>query len=222
MNIVITLLTVILVAVCFLMIFVVLMQRPRQEGLGAAFGSGMTNQMFGAQTTNVLQKATVWMAVMFFVLTLSIAMLMAKQQDTRKLDEGLSSGESTSRETGAGVGEDLGLPGATGSLIDPSLPLDLGIPVVPPAEGSAVPAGEASEGTPGETEGVEGAEAVEEPVPPVTEEPGLEGAEGGAPAPGEASGTADEEAPESAGAGEEGSVDPVPDAVVEEDGEANP
>ena len=50
-TIIINLLLVAFVVVSRLLILVVLMQRPKQEGLGAAFGSGMTDQMFGAQTT---------------------------------------------------------------------------------------------------------------------------------------------------------------------------
>ena len=56
-NALIVFLIVILAIVCLLMIFAVLMQRPKQEGLGAAFGGGITDQVWGAQTTNVLQKA---------------------------------------------------------------------------------------------------------------------------------------------------------------------
>ena len=63
------------VIVSLLLILVVLMQRPKQEGLGAAFGGGMTDQMFGARTTNVLQKATVWFGILFFGLTLLLAIL---------------------------------------------------------------------------------------------------------------------------------------------------
>ncbi len=60
-----------------LLVLIVLMQRPRAEGLGAAFGSGMTESMFGAQTTDVLTKATIWLGGIFFVATLSLAMLYA-------------------------------------------------------------------------------------------------------------------------------------------------
>jgi len=63
------------VLVCLLMVLVVLMQRPRSEGLGAAFGSGMTDNIFGAQTTNVLAKFTTWLGGAFFVLTLALAMV---------------------------------------------------------------------------------------------------------------------------------------------------
>lgn len=60
-----------------LLVLIVLMQRPRSEGLGAAFGSGMTESMFGAQTTDVLTKATIWLGSIFFVATLSLAILYA-------------------------------------------------------------------------------------------------------------------------------------------------
>ena len=36
----------ILLIVCCLLLLLVLMQRPKQEGLGAAFGSAMTDQAF--------------------------------------------------------------------------------------------------------------------------------------------------------------------------------
>lgn len=66
------------VMVCVLMVLTVLMQRPRNEGLGAAFGGGMTDNIFGAQTTNVLAKFTTWLGGAFFVLTLVLAMLFAR------------------------------------------------------------------------------------------------------------------------------------------------
>lgn len=67
------------VLVCLLMVGVVLMQRPKNEGLGAAFGGGMTENIFGAQTTHVLQKFTVWLGIVFFALTLVLAILYAKR-----------------------------------------------------------------------------------------------------------------------------------------------
>jgi preprotein translocase subunit SecG len=67
------------VLICLLMVGVVLMQRPKNEGLGAAFGGGMTENIFGAQTTHVLQKFTVWLGIVFFALTLLLAILYAKR-----------------------------------------------------------------------------------------------------------------------------------------------
>ena len=58
MQIVINILLVIHVLVSLLIVFLVLMQRPKNEGLGAAFGGGVTDNLFGAQTTNVLQTIT--------------------------------------------------------------------------------------------------------------------------------------------------------------------
>ena len=55
------------------------MQRPKSEGLGAAFGGGVTENIFGAQTTNVLVKFTTWLAGMFFVLTFALSVLYAHQ-----------------------------------------------------------------------------------------------------------------------------------------------
>ncbi len=75
-------LEVILVISCFLLIFVVLMQRPKNEGLGAAFGSGVTENIFGAQTTTVLTKATLYLGGAFFLITLILTTLTARQSVT--------------------------------------------------------------------------------------------------------------------------------------------
>ena len=61
------------VIVCLLLVLVVLMQLPRSEGLGAAFGGAVTENIFGAQTTHVLAKFTVWLGVAFFAITLALA-----------------------------------------------------------------------------------------------------------------------------------------------------
>lgn len=82
----INLIEVIFVIGCFLMILLVLMQRPKQEGLGAAFGAGVTDQVFGARTTNVLQRGTVYLASMFFILALTLAVLIGhKNKQTSML-----------------------------------------------------------------------------------------------------------------------------------------
>ena len=80
LNISINLLLVIHVAICLLLALVVLMQRPKQEGLGAAFGAGLTDQAFGARTTDVLQKGTIYLGTLFFVITLVLAILIGKRQ----------------------------------------------------------------------------------------------------------------------------------------------
>ena len=82
LSISIDLLLVIFVIVCFLMTLIILMQRPKQEGLGAAFGGGVTDQVFGARTTNVLQRGTVYLGSLFFILSLALAVLIGQKNKT--------------------------------------------------------------------------------------------------------------------------------------------
>jgi preprotein translocase subunit SecG len=77
MNLLINLCLVLFVVVAALMVLVILMQRPKSEGLGAAFGAGVTENIFGAQTTNVLVKFTTWLAGIFFALTFALSLLYA-------------------------------------------------------------------------------------------------------------------------------------------------
>lgn len=87
MDIFIGILTTVEVIVCLLLILVVLMQRPRQEGLGASFGDAAASQVWGAQTTNVLQKFTVYLAVFLFGLTLLLAVLVSRHQNGSKSEK---------------------------------------------------------------------------------------------------------------------------------------
>jgi preprotein translocase subunit SecG len=79
MNLLINFCLVLFVLVATLMVLVILMQRPKSEGLGAAFGGGVTENIFGAQTTNVLVKFTTWLAGIFFALTFALSVLYAHQ-----------------------------------------------------------------------------------------------------------------------------------------------
>ena len=78
MSILINVLLAVDMLIAVLMTLVILMQRPKSEGLGAAFGGGMTENIFGAQTTNVLVKFTGWLAGIFFVLTFMLNVLYAQ------------------------------------------------------------------------------------------------------------------------------------------------
>ncbi len=87
MDIFIGILTAVEVIVSLLLILVVLMQRPRQEGLGASFGDAAASQVWGAQTTNVLQKFTVYLAIILFGLTLLLAVLVSRNQNGGKSEK---------------------------------------------------------------------------------------------------------------------------------------
>ncbi|MCB1231754.1 MAG: preprotein translocase subunit SecG [Verrucomicrobiae bacterium] len=71
---------------CVLLILIILMQRPKQEGLGAAFGGGMMDSVAGAHTTDVLQKGTTWLASIFFGAAILLAIL--KAQELKQVDPG--------------------------------------------------------------------------------------------------------------------------------------
>jgi preprotein translocase subunit SecG len=75
-NILITFLTFVLIIISLFMVLVILMQRPNANaGMGAAFGGGVTESAFGAETGNILTKATRWAALAFFILCLSLYLM---------------------------------------------------------------------------------------------------------------------------------------------------
>src|SRR5882672_9636988 len=121
MQILINFLLAIYVLVALLMLLVILMQRPKSEGLGAAFGGGVTENIFGAQTTNVLTKITSWLAALFFLLTFGLSILYAHKGNTqselrRELMKDLPPPEATSptpRPRAAGAGDPSPPPGST-------------------------------------------------------------------------------------------------------------
>jgi preprotein translocase subunit SecG len=80
MSILIGFLTVLEVLVCLLLILLILMQRPRQEGLGATFASDTMSNLAGAQATNVLQKGTTWLTAVLFITTILLGVLTAHHQ----------------------------------------------------------------------------------------------------------------------------------------------
>ncbi|RFC49498.1 MAG: preprotein translocase subunit SecG [Verrucomicrobia bacterium] len=71
------------IVVCLLLVLLVIMQRPKQEGLGAAFASGMMNESFGAQATDVLQQGTRYLAILFFVLSVAMAGIKSRENRDR-------------------------------------------------------------------------------------------------------------------------------------------
>lgn len=77
-----TLLTIHIIVSLFL-ILIILMQRPRSEGLGTAFGSAVTDTLFGSGAGNVLTKITTWFAVLLFATTLSLAYIYSHHRPTR-------------------------------------------------------------------------------------------------------------------------------------------
>jgi len=88
-SILITFLLFVLILVSLFLVLVVLMQRASSSGgLGAAFGGGMTESAFGAETGNVLTKATIYASATFFVLSLGLYLLIMSSYGAPKVEEG--------------------------------------------------------------------------------------------------------------------------------------
>jgi preprotein translocase subunit SecG len=73
MSILLGILTFVLVLVSLFLILVVLMQKAKSDGgMGAAMGGGVAEATFGADTGNVLSKATINASIVFFILAIGL------------------------------------------------------------------------------------------------------------------------------------------------------
>jgi preprotein translocase subunit SecG len=127
MQILINCLLAIYVLVALLMVLIILMQRPKSEGLGAAFGGGVTENIFGAQTTNVLVKFTGWLTGIFFALTFALSIMYSHK---------------TSRDTG--LRQQLLQQQTNASATTSPAPANPNAPAVPAPGAPVVPAASAA------------------------------------------------------------------------------
>ena len=160
------------------MTLLILMQRPKQEGLGAAFGGGVTDQVFGARTTNVLQRGTVYCGTLFFVLALVLAILIGHQnKDSALLDENKPAAEQANEEapapdsSGPESGSKPGDGDGPASLLEelPEEDKETDTPAEDadtPAEGADAPAEGADTPAEGADTPVDGADAPSAPTQP--------------------------------------------------------
>lgn len=80
MSILIGILTAVHVLVALFVILLVLMQKSSEQGVGAAFGGGMTETVFGAGTTTALVRMTIYCACLLLATTLILAVLHSHRE----------------------------------------------------------------------------------------------------------------------------------------------
>jgi preprotein translocase subunit SecG len=70
------------VIVCLLLGAVVLLQKPKEGGLGVSFGGGTAEALFGAQTGNVLVNITIILGTVFLLNTIVLSRLTSSGADS--------------------------------------------------------------------------------------------------------------------------------------------
>ncbi len=75
------------VIISLMMIGVILLQRSKGQGIGAVFGGGTGDAIFGAQIGNVLTKVTIVLAIIFMVNTTFLAWLGSQDSGNRITDK---------------------------------------------------------------------------------------------------------------------------------------
>lgn len=178
LNISINLLMVVFFIVCLLMVLLILMQRPKQEGLGAAFGTNVTDQVFGARTTNVLQRGTVYLATFFFILSLTLAILIGHRNKVNSLvakptpaeqSEAPKAPEKSITEEAKEAGQPVPAPAPAPA---PETPATTPAPTPAPATDSPAPAAPAPAESPAPAPSEQPAPPAEQPAPPAEKPPG--------------------------------------------------
>jgi preprotein translocase subunit SecG len=156
------LLTVLIIAVSVLMVLVVLIQRPKQEGLGAAFGGGALDSALGAHTTDILQKFTTWLGILFFVSAIGLAMVKTREFRSSAANDVLEGIEAKKPEVPGLPPELLNIPGIEGISVEPGAPAPA---AETPAPAPAAPATESPKPAAETPAPAPAAPAVEAPKP---------------------------------------------------------
>ncbi len=118
----ITILNVVYVIVAIAMVVLILMQRGAGAQAGSGFGGGASATVFGARGAgNFLSKATKWLAVAFFVLSLGIGMFITRGAVTTVAPD------------------DIGIMGKTTAPVEPAAPAG-DVPAAPAGDAPAAAA----------------------------------------------------------------------------------
>ena len=90
------------VVVCLLLGLIVMLQKPKEGGLGGAFGGGALEASLGADAGNVLIKATATLGTIFLLNTLILAKITASGTGSGMDGRGNEAPAETSESGNAG------------------------------------------------------------------------------------------------------------------------
>lgn len=136
MNLLIGIFTFILILVSGFLVLVVLAQKAKNDGgMGAALGGGAAEATFGADTGNVLTKATINAAIAFFLLSLLLYLghIYLRNQAAPAVDGALPSFDAAA-PAAVPAGDAVSVPGDQ----KPALPVPVA-PAAAPAADEATP-----------------------------------------------------------------------------------
>ena len=136
-----TLVTVIHIFVCLFLVLTVLLQPGKGGGMGGAFGGGSTQSVFGGSGgSSVLRKATVFIAAIFMLTSMTLAWLASntgadalkqfsaaerqKHERREALREAVLEGAEDGAEDGEGLIIDEEMLGDDAPIMDPAGELD--------------------------------------------------------------------------------------------------
>ena len=135
------LLNLVLILTSVSLVLVVLMQKTKDGGMGAALGGGATESAFGHETGNVLSKFTINAAIVFFVLSFVLYLGRIYQHKNPAFDSDILPPKMSVPATVPLTPSPLSLPGAGSSPAVAPAPAAAGAQTVPgPAATGTVPA----------------------------------------------------------------------------------
>ena len=142
MSILVGFLYVIEVLVCLLLGLVVMLQKPKEGGLGGAIAGGMGEAVFGADASNVLIKATAWLGAIFLANTLLLARLTSTVSSS--LMDGESEAPQAEQQQMPPAGDITPPPAAPAAPTAPTAPAAPAPAAAPKAPAPAAPAAPAA------------------------------------------------------------------------------
>ncbi len=131
--------------VAILLITIILLQQGKGADMGASFGAGASNTVFGASGSgNFMTRSTAILAILFFVIALALGYLSShRDKSATAADDLLAPVETTPVEAAVTPAADASVPAADVPAADvpASAPAASDVPAVEPAP-AATPEGE--------------------------------------------------------------------------------